>query len=151
MLELWEVEDCETNTDFLGPRSHSARRRGMAFSRSLVRTHKCTSFSRTPAVSGCRNTRWLANEPVGRPAGGRPCDADGGEFMKRKASRAAIWAYIGAILLVVSFSPSMDTLLDKYRLLHAIWHLALFIGAAFLVFGLESMRHLAKRHRHLTS
>lgn len=71
--------------------------------------------------------------------------------MKRKASRAAIWAYIGAILLVVSFSPSMDALLDKYRLLHAIWHLALFIGAAFLVFGLESMRHLARRQRHLTN
>ncbi len=71
--------------------------------------------------------------------------------MKRKTGRAAIWAYIGAVLLVASFNPNLDALFDHYRLLHAVWHLMLFVASALLVFGLESLRHLARRYRHLTS
>lgn len=61
------------------------------------------------------------------------------------------WAYLGAILLTASFSPSLDVFFDKYRILHALWHVTLFLGAALLVFGLESLRNISRRYRRMAN
>jgi len=71
--------------------------------------------------------------------------------MKRLSLQASWFAYLGAILLISAFYPGLDALFDKYPILHSIWHLWLFTGAAALIYGLETLRSLARRHRRMTA
>ncbi|QQE78027.1 hypothetical protein [Alicyclobacillus sp. SO9] len=71
--------------------------------------------------------------------------------MKRQAGKATFYAYIGAVLILVSFIPGLATFLSRSLLLHALWHFAIFAGAALMVYGLESLRSLARRYRRMTS
>jgi hypothetical protein len=70
--------------------------------------------------------------------------------MKRTVFRATLCAYLGLVLLVASFFPLPDEWFDAHPLLHSVWHLAKFASAALLVYGLETLRNLARRHRRLT-
>lgn len=72
-----------------------------------------------------------------------------GELMKRISAKASFFAYLGAFLLFVGLYPGLDDLLDRYRFLHAIWHISVFAGAAFLVYGLETLRSYARRLRRI--
>ncbi|MDQ0191487.1 hypothetical protein JI721_03350 [Alicyclobacillus cycloheptanicus] len=71
--------------------------------------------------------------------------------MKRSTRKATLSAYLGAVLLVVGFYPGLDSILDRIPMLHALWHLWLFIGAALLIYGLESLRILARRYHRMTT
>lgn len=70
--------------------------------------------------------------------------------MKVSTGRAAASAYLGAICLVISFYPGLNHQFIRFPLLHALWHCWLFIGAALLVYGLESLRTMARRYRRMT-
>ncbi|KPV39901.1 hypothetical protein [Alicyclobacillus ferrooxydans] len=70
--------------------------------------------------------------------------------MKRSIGYATVLAYVGAILIVGAYYPGMDAHLDGVRAFHAIWHLMIFVGAALLIYGLETLRTYAKRHRRMT-
>ncbi|MCL6637133.1 MAG: hypothetical protein K6T26_04205 [Alicyclobacillus sp.] len=71
--------------------------------------------------------------------------------MKRSVGQAAFLAYLGALLLIAGFYPTLAQRVEGSRLLHALLHVELFIGAAFLVYGLETLRSLARRHRRMIS
>ncbi|GGJ11543.1 hypothetical protein GCM10010885_21080 [Alicyclobacillus cellulosilyticus] len=67
--------------------------------------------------------------------------------MKRTARQATWAAYLGVICVLVGMSPAGADLMDRVPVLHAVWHLWLFIGAALMVYGLETLRWLTRRHR----
>ncbi|MCF8566195.1 hypothetical protein LLE49_15825 [Alicyclobacillus tolerans] len=71
--------------------------------------------------------------------------------MKRSSAKAYVMAYLGVILLIVGFYPGLPAELDHVRFLHALWHVWLFVGAALLIYGLETLRQMARRHRRMTS
>ncbi|MCL6548844.1 MAG: hypothetical protein K6T30_08035 [Alicyclobacillus sp.] len=71
--------------------------------------------------------------------------------MKRRTGQATLLAYLGVLMLVIGFYPVSHDLLDRMRLVHAAWHLWLFMGAALLVYGLETLRSLARRHQRMTT
>jgi predicted membrane channel-forming protein YqfA (hemolysin III family) len=71
--------------------------------------------------------------------------------MKRTAKQATILAYVGVLLMIVGFYPGADELIDRVRILHALWHILVFLGAALFVYGLETLRTLARRHRRMVS
>ncbi|WP_029421503.1 hypothetical protein [Alicyclobacillus macrosporangiidus] len=71
--------------------------------------------------------------------------------MKRTVGQATLCAYIGVVLLLAGFFPGLPDTLPDYRLVHALWHVMVFVGAALLVYGLETLRLLARRHRRMTS
>ncbi|MCL6631126.1 MAG: hypothetical protein K6T63_00715 [Alicyclobacillus herbarius] len=71
--------------------------------------------------------------------------------MKRRSTNAALAAYFGALLIVICFYPDLDSVLDQHLFLHALWHIAIFTGAALLVYGLESLRTYARQSRRITS
>jgi hypothetical protein len=71
--------------------------------------------------------------------------------MKRRTGQAAWIAYLGALLIILCFYPDLDGILDRSFILHALWHIAIFTGAAMLVYGLETLRSYARRYRRMTS
>lgn len=71
--------------------------------------------------------------------------------MKRISNKAHLLAYLGVILLIIGFYPTLPASLSQVRLLHAIWHVWLFVGAAMFIYGLETLHRLARRHRRITS
>ncbi|MBX5437165.1 MAG: hypothetical protein IRZ33_08105 [Alicyclobacillaceae bacterium] len=71
--------------------------------------------------------------------------------MKRRTGQAALLAYLGAVMLVIGFYPMAAELMERLRIVHAAWHLWLFFGAALLVYGLETLRSLARRHQRMTT
>lgn len=71
--------------------------------------------------------------------------------MKRSTTQPALCAYLGAVLLVVAFYPGLDEWFDGVPMLHALWHLWLFVGAALLIYGLESLRTMARRYHRMTT
>ncbi|QSO51958.1 hypothetical protein JZ785_24880 [Alicyclobacillus curvatus] len=70
--------------------------------------------------------------------------------MKRSVAYATILAYVGAILMVAAYFPGLADRVDGIRALHAIWHVLIFVGAALLIYGLETLRTYANRHRKMT-
>ena len=74
-----------------------------------------------------------------------------GEFVKRSSSNAYLLAYLGVLLLILGFYPSLPNVFSEFRFLHALWHVWLFLGAALFVYGLESLHKLARRHRRMTT
>lgn len=70
--------------------------------------------------------------------------------MKASAGQAALFAYLGAALLVIGVFPGLIDSFGSMPLLHALWHLWLFVGAALLIYGLESLRTMARRYRRMT-
>lgn len=70
--------------------------------------------------------------------------------MKRSASNATLFAYIGAVVLIASYYPAWNATLDRIPLLHALWHVATFVGAALLIYGLETLRRLARKSRRIS-
>lgn len=71
--------------------------------------------------------------------------------MKKQTGRATVMAYLGAILMIVSFIPNLSRYLSQPFWLHALWHFSIFAGAALLVYGLETLRSLARRYRRMTT
>lgn len=71
--------------------------------------------------------------------------------MRRSASQACLLTYVGTVLLIIGFYPGTGNLLDPYRWLHGIWHIWMFIGAGLVVYGLETLRSIARRHRRMTT
>lgn len=71
--------------------------------------------------------------------------------MKHSTAQATFSAYAGAILLVLSFYPALDVWMGAVPLLHTLWHLWLLVGAAMLIYGLETLRTLARRYRRMTT
>ncbi|MCL6453306.1 MAG: hypothetical protein K6T78_06690 [Alicyclobacillus sp.] len=69
--------------------------------------------------------------------------------MKRRISNAAFTAYIGAVLLILAYIPGLDAVMDSVRLLHALWHVDIVIGAGLLVYGVETLRRRARQRRVL--
>ncbi|MBX6351963.1 MAG: hypothetical protein IRZ10_01410 [Thermoflavifilum sp.] len=69
--------------------------------------------------------------------------------MKKSALRATLLAYLGLVLLVASFLPMPDAWFDMHPVLHTTWHLAKLISAALIIYGLETLRLLARRQRRL--
>jgi len=68
--------------------------------------------------------------------------------MKRSASNATLAAYLGILLLLICYFPGMNQTLERIRILHALWHVAIFVGAAMLVYGLETLRlQVGRAHR----
>lgn len=70
--------------------------------------------------------------------------------MKHRTLRATISAYLGAALISGGFYPGLDTWLASIPILHAVWHVAVFIGGALLIYGLETLRLYARRYRRMT-
>jgi hypothetical protein len=71
--------------------------------------------------------------------------------MKRTANQATLCAYLGALLLIVAYFPGLQERLEQTPLLHALWHISLFVGAGLLVYGLETLRAYARRYRKMTT
>jgi hypothetical protein len=71
--------------------------------------------------------------------------------VKRTANQATLFAYVGALLLIVAYFPGLQERLEQTPILHVLWHVGLFIGAAFLVYGLETLRAYARRYRRMTT
>lgn len=71
--------------------------------------------------------------------------------MKRSSNNAYLFAYLGVILLIVGFYPGLPVSFSQVRLFHALWHVWLFLGAASFIYGLETLRRLARRHRRMTT
>lgn len=71
--------------------------------------------------------------------------------MKRSANQATLCAYVGALLLIIAYFPGLQERLEQTRLLHALWHVSLFVGAALLVYGLETLRAFARKYRRMTT
>ncbi|WP_067932178.1 hypothetical protein [Alicyclobacillus kakegawensis] len=69
--------------------------------------------------------------------------------MKRRTTQATLAAYVGTLLVIIGFYPDLDRVLDAHVLLHALWHIAIFTGAALIVFGLETLRSYARRPRRM--
>lgn len=53
-------------------------------------------------------------------------------------------------MIVAGYYPALADTFDHVRALHALWHVIIFIGAALLIYGLETLRVYAKRHRRMT-
>lgn len=70
--------------------------------------------------------------------------------MKRSVSYATVLAYVGVLLILAAYYPGLSTRFDSVRVLHALWHVVIFVGAALLIYGLETLRTYAKRHRRMT-
>lgn len=68
--------------------------------------------------------------------------------MRQANTKASILSYLGAMLLLVGLYPVPDAWLERMPAVHSLWHLWLFIGAALLIYGLETLRRLARRSRH---
>lgn len=71
--------------------------------------------------------------------------------MKRASNQAHLLAYLGVILLLVGFYPELPASFTQDRLIHALWHVWLFIGAALFIYGLETLHRIARRHRRMTT
>lgn len=71
--------------------------------------------------------------------------------MKRTSNKAHLIAYLGVILLLAGFYPALPASFTEVRLLHALWHVWLFVGAAMFIYGLETLHRLARRHRRMTT
>lgn len=71
--------------------------------------------------------------------------------MKRSVSNSVLCAYLGAFLLIACYYPGLNAELERVRILHALWHVAIFIAAALIVFGLETLRRQASLTRRTTS
>ena len=70
--------------------------------------------------------------------------------MKRSVAYATVLAYLGVILMIAAYFPSLADKISGNRALHALWHVIIFVGAALLIYGLETLRTYAKRHRKMT-
>jgi predicted membrane channel-forming protein YqfA (hemolysin III family) len=70
--------------------------------------------------------------------------------VKRTTGQATLLAYTGVILLISAYFPGLQQRMASIRFLHALWHVAIFVGAACLVYGLETLRGYARRYRRLT-
>ncbi|GMA51573.1 hypothetical protein GCM10025857_29300 [Alicyclobacillus contaminans] len=69
--------------------------------------------------------------------------------MKRTIGQASLLCYLGAALLIMCYFPGLQESTESIRFLHALWHVALFVGAACLVYGIETLRSYARRYRRL--
>lgn len=71
--------------------------------------------------------------------------------MKHSTTQATFCAYAGAILLVLSFYPALDVRMNAVPMLHTLWHLWLLVATAMLIYGIETLRTLARRYRRMTT
>lgn len=67
--------------------------------------------------------------------------------MKASIRTASLFGYLGALLLIVSYFPALDNILDTSRALHAIWHVAVFVAAGLFVYSIEALRRYAMLSR----
>jgi predicted membrane channel-forming protein YqfA (hemolysin III family) len=70
--------------------------------------------------------------------------------MKRSTGQATLLAYLGIGMIILAYFPGIQERLESVRFFHATWHVLLFVGAACVVYGLETLRSYARRHRRMT-
>ncbi len=70
--------------------------------------------------------------------------------MKRTTGQATLLAYLGVGMLILAYFPGIQERIENTRFFHAAWHVLLFVSAACVVYGLETLRSYARRYRRMT-